>query len=253
MHHAVNQAPGTVLHLATAHCHLFPPILPIDALRHLQCRLCWDPEGAGPDGLLLSPCRCKGSCAFIHRGCLQRWLDTRPRGACDVCRSPYDVSLLADVGIRLPPLDLPDHQSSTLIPARLWLQLNSQGHAPGAGAGAHAAHATHEHPWPAAHAHRRAAAARRHPRWWARHPARDALFFAGLLHSCWRALVAADGCLATLALLQRRCAPAGVRWPWGRGHARVVLMLPCSTGEDVRASFDVTTIWQVGHFGGWRW
>lgn len=197
-----------------------------------QCRLCWDPEGAPPDGLLLSPCRCKGSVAHIHRGCLQRWLDTRPRAACDVCRSPYDGALLAGAGVRMPPPELLEERRPRhdLLAARFWLHLDPAAAWPGAGRAAAAA---------AARA-RRGAPPRPAP-WFARDPRRDARFWAGLLHGAWRAAVAADGAAATLAMMRRRRMPAPGGWFWRRGP----LALPCGTAEEVRSSFDATTQWQV--------
>ncbi|GBF87896.1 hypothetical protein Rsub_00608 [Raphidocelis subcapitata] len=220
------------------------------------CRLCWEAEGAPPSGLLLSPCRCKGSCAHIHVACLQRWLNTRPgRGVCDICRAQYDGPLLADVGVRIPPPP-PAPPAAALDGQRLrvvwWSQLAAPQVGPLLGMtgrlmpqhnGAAAAHGT-------------MAAARprrgpRRPRWWRRDPAADARFWSGLLHGAWRAAVAADGIAATLSLLRHRRAPraAGVLpWPVAaarRGAARRAVSGPLTTAEEVRASFDGTTIWQV--------
>jgi len=34
----------------------------------------------GVDGsLLISPCKCKGSCSFVHITCLKTWLNTKIR------------------------------------------------------------------------------------------------------------------------------------------------------------------------------
>lgn len=217
------------------------------------CRLCWEPEGDAPDGMLLSPCVCRGSCAFIHRGCLQRWLETRPRGACDICRSPYDAPLLADVGITLPPPQ-PDDGAAYAAPRgpaaaarRHWLQQVLD---------------PHYRYWRlAGDAFGGAGGARRRRRpapWWRRDPGGDPRFWAGLLHGGWRALVAADGCMATLALARRRRSPSGLGWPWRRGGgggpsaAAACFMGMAGRVEDeeygpevVRASFEGTTMWQV--------
>ena len=148
-----------------------------------------------------------------------------------------------------------------------------------AGGGAGGAYA-HGHPhhdllgWPPAVLRARGAGWR--PRWWHRN-ARSEWFWAGLLHGGWRLAVALDGARATLALLRARRPPAAaLSWPWqllrrpnGRGAARdaaraaavrrlrrrrrpdggdgadAASAAALSIAEEVRASFDGTTLWQV--------
>jgi hypothetical protein len=240
-----------------------------------QCRLCWDPESAPPGGLLLSPCRCKGTSAFIHANCLQRWLDMRPgRGACDICRAPYDAPLLADVGVRVPPPPPPPPPPGhdlRLGRALWWQQLAAP-----RGGGATATFRITERlmgltPFAlapggapalggAAAARRRRAAPPPRLRWWRRDAGRDPLFWSGLLHGAWRAAVALDGAAATLALLRHRAAPGGGPLPapvaallpgWAggrrgrRGRRRPQPLGSLASPQEVQASFDATTIWQV--------
>ena len=50
------------------------------------CRICGDEESRTDE--LVRPCDCKGSMAFAHRGCVQRWINTakeRSSAACEVC------------------------------------------------------------------------------------------------------------------------------------------------------------------------
>lgn len=37
------------------------------------CRICFDTEEDAESGKLISPCKCKGSQAVVHRNCLQKW------------------------------------------------------------------------------------------------------------------------------------------------------------------------------------
>lgn len=47
------------------------------------CRIC---HGAAvPDNPLLSPCRCRGTMAHVHGGCLAAWKRASGRARCDVC------------------------------------------------------------------------------------------------------------------------------------------------------------------------
>eukprot|EP00629_Pelagomonadales_sp_RCC1024_P016287 CAMPEP_0119270958 /NCGR_PEP_ID=MMETSP1329-20130426/7752_1 /TAXON_ID=114041 /ORGANISM="Genus nov. species nov., Strain RCC1024" /LENGTH=157 /DNA_ID=CAMNT_0007270995 /DNA_START=119 /DNA_END=589 /DNA_ORIENTATION=- len=53
------------------------------------CRICYESEGP-----LLRPCDCSGSMAYVHAGCLARWLGARPdvaRRGCQVCKGPWKV------------------------------------------------------------------------------------------------------------------------------------------------------------------
>ena len=62
-----------------------------------RCRICYE-----TGGVLLRPCACDGSMAFVHGACLGRWLAAQaPTGVsrtCDVCRSPWRVVSEPTVG-----------------------------------------------------------------------------------------------------------------------------------------------------------
>ncbi|CAL7946792.1 unnamed protein product [Xylocopa violacea] len=40
---------------------------------------------------LISPCRCKGSLAYVHLACLERWLNQTCRSYCELCRYHFNV------------------------------------------------------------------------------------------------------------------------------------------------------------------
>jgi len=54
------------------------------------CRIC---QGGADEGVLISPCKCKGSMKYVHRTCLQKWreMSQNPRSAfqCDQCKFKY--------------------------------------------------------------------------------------------------------------------------------------------------------------------
>ena len=50
----------------------------------MQCRICLD-EG----GDLLSPCLCRGSASYIHRTCLDQYIQYYPDRICRVCRTRF--------------------------------------------------------------------------------------------------------------------------------------------------------------------
>ena len=52
----------------------------------MQCRICL--EEANPEEMI-SPCRCSGSAAFIHRNCLQQYIHHYPDGVCRVCKTSF--------------------------------------------------------------------------------------------------------------------------------------------------------------------
>jgi len=76
-----------------------------------ECRICFD-EGADNDSLI-SPCKCKGTSAYVHKSCLTNWRNfNRDREAwniCMECHAEYIISrkypiekFLYDVRYKLP-------------------------------------------------------------------------------------------------------------------------------------------------------
>ena len=61
-----------------------------------SCRIC--KEGA-EGGELIRPCKCSGSCKFVHRECLDRWrIESLRRNQqnsthCEICKSPFTIDL----------------------------------------------------------------------------------------------------------------------------------------------------------------
>merc|ERR1712183_713772 len=37
-------------------------------------------------------CQCRGSLAYVHPGCLERWRRMQRQDICELCQSPYSVS-----------------------------------------------------------------------------------------------------------------------------------------------------------------
>lgn len=85
-----------------------------------SCRLCLEEEEATNDGsydhILISPCKCKGTCQYIHLVCLQSWFRSRlvmkpvnnalsyqwKNAGCEVCQEPiprrfYVKDILVDL------------------------------------------------------------------------------------------------------------------------------------------------------------
>merc|ERR1712142_856070 len=54
-----------------------------------SCRICRD--GGGSSSPLRGVCRCAGSCALVHRECLEKWLSTSNHTSCEVCGFKYQV------------------------------------------------------------------------------------------------------------------------------------------------------------------
>ncbi|KAL0278229.1 UNVERIFIED_CONTAM: hypothetical protein PYX00_000106 [Menopon gallinae] len=53
------------------------------------CRICQGPSAA--TNYLVSPCNCKGTLAFVHFSCLEKWLNTSSRISCELCSFQYDT------------------------------------------------------------------------------------------------------------------------------------------------------------------
>lgn len=63
------------------------------------CRFCLD-SGQTSKNPLISPCECRGSVAFIHLICLNKWRTINPernRAACNLCSTNYMIPLMYDI------------------------------------------------------------------------------------------------------------------------------------------------------------
>lgn len=54
----------------------------------LACRICH--TGTSRERLI-SPCHCKGSLAYVHLSCLERWLNQAGRSDCELCMYKYEA------------------------------------------------------------------------------------------------------------------------------------------------------------------
>ena len=78
-------------------------IKPNDSTQKKTCKICFsDEQFNDDDNLFISPCKCKGSCQYVHIGCLRVWLNSRltPKSLgntlyfhwkkleCEVCKEP---------------------------------------------------------------------------------------------------------------------------------------------------------------------
>lgn len=53
------------------------------------CRICLDTDRVED---MVSPCQCRGTARYIHRQCLDRYIDHYPDGVCRVCLTPFVYS-----------------------------------------------------------------------------------------------------------------------------------------------------------------
>eukprot|EP00929_Paragymnodinium_shiwhaense_P070569 TRINITY_DN35734_c0_g1_i1.p1 TRINITY_DN35734_c0_g1~~TRINITY_DN35734_c0_g1_i1.p1 ORF type:complete len:387 (-),score=59.29 TRINITY_DN35734_c0_g1_i1:323-1402(-) len=97
------------------------------------CRICLDHQGEDECDPLVRACKCSGSVAFVHRGCLRKWIGTRlglfeqapsfvyRQTSCELCKAPYPLSIGDQPLVELPPiaspfvaLDINDRRHSAL-------------------------------------------------------------------------------------------------------------------------------------------
>ena len=69
-------------HQATRDMNNLPSSEPADP----SCRICF---GNGHE-VLLSPCDCNGTQAFVHFSCIKEWIETSNNKNCNVCSVPYN-------------------------------------------------------------------------------------------------------------------------------------------------------------------
>lgn len=93
----------------------------IDKAIKKTCKICFSEEETAEDdeGLFITPCKCKGSCQFVHIGCLKVWLNRRlipktqgntlyyhwKKLECEVCKEPLPKVINYD-GKLIPLLNL---------------------------------------------------------------------------------------------------------------------------------------------------
>ncbi|KAJ8974315.1 hypothetical protein NQ317_010911 [Molorchus minor] len=59
------------------------------AVASIACRIC---HTNPPNETLISPCNCKGSMAYVHLSCLERWLNQSSRSYCELCMYQYNAT-----------------------------------------------------------------------------------------------------------------------------------------------------------------
>lgn len=58
-------------------------------IKERSCRICLMVERGDEPTQLITPCKCKGSAAYVHSSCLSRWLEESCTDSCDICRFKY--------------------------------------------------------------------------------------------------------------------------------------------------------------------
>ena len=53
----------------------------------MECRICFD-SGSEP---LISPCKCTGSMKWVHKSCLQQWINHKKDYKCPVCKEKFNI------------------------------------------------------------------------------------------------------------------------------------------------------------------
>ncbi|XP_018321039.1 E3 ubiquitin-protein ligase MARCH3-like [Agrilus planipennis] len=60
----------------------------VTSISSLVCRIC---HTNTVHEALISPCYCKGSLAYVHLSCLERWLNQSSRNYCELCMYQYNA------------------------------------------------------------------------------------------------------------------------------------------------------------------
>lgn len=51
----------------------------------MTCRICYEDEDE-----LITPCQCDGTMAFVHKECIERWIEISNRETCELCHAAFD-------------------------------------------------------------------------------------------------------------------------------------------------------------------
>lgn len=63
----------------------------LNELEEKFCRICKDDDS---EIKLVEPCNCKGSIAYAHSACLQKWIESKAEESalkCEICKTPYRI------------------------------------------------------------------------------------------------------------------------------------------------------------------
>ena len=53
-----------------------------------ECWICYD---SNKDEKLISPCKCSGSLKYVHKSCLETWLQYEKDSQCKICKTNYQI------------------------------------------------------------------------------------------------------------------------------------------------------------------
>lgn len=71
---------------STSDSEIAPPN--VTSIASMVCRIC---QTNTANEVLISPCHCKGSMAYVHLSCLERWLNQSSRSYCELCKYQYNA------------------------------------------------------------------------------------------------------------------------------------------------------------------
>jgi hypothetical protein len=81
------------------------------------CKICFDVQTE--DNMFIEPCRCKGSCSFVHVSCLKKWIESKiskhpnncstmynlSKFECEICQHPYPYKVVLN-GAEIPMIEI---------------------------------------------------------------------------------------------------------------------------------------------------
>eukprot|EP00929_Paragymnodinium_shiwhaense_P100071 TRINITY_DN6210_c0_g1_i2.p1 TRINITY_DN6210_c0_g1~~TRINITY_DN6210_c0_g1_i2.p1 ORF type:complete len:364 (+),score=48.16 TRINITY_DN6210_c0_g1_i2:90-1181(+) len=83
------------------------------------CRICLEEGACEENGPLVKACKCTGSVACVHAGCLRTWISTRlglhddvssfvyRQTSCELCKTPYPMKVDDEPLVELPTMSSP--------------------------------------------------------------------------------------------------------------------------------------------------
>lgn len=86
-----------------------------------SCWVCFATDEDDRDALWVKPCRCRGTTMWVHRNCLQRWIDEKQKGnsttkvACPQCNTEY-IIIFPKLGPMIYLLDIANQMIHKICP-----------------------------------------------------------------------------------------------------------------------------------------
>lgn len=81
-HNTVRSSQPDIIEMVNSNIHGMTHASENESQERKRCRIC-----LSSNGKLISPCKCKGTIAKVHKSCFEKWLGCQSSDRCELCRT----------------------------------------------------------------------------------------------------------------------------------------------------------------------